>query len=128
MNFPAGYLLQDPASVAPAPPAVIAEAGRAPNLESTKLRNHSSCLHGAQGPLQVIRLENPEKIWLFLLVTFVPNRLCLQEACLETDSSSASSDFSTIRASDFNISRLTSLLHTALAELKSLKELQHLAT
>jgi hypothetical protein len=54
----------------------------------------------------------------------VLSRLFLQEACLETDSSSASSDFSAIRASDN--SNLTSLLHTALAELKSLKEWQHL--
>jgi hypothetical protein len=53
-------------------------------------------------------------------VTFVLSRLFLQEACQETDSSSASSDFSTISASDFNISKLTSLLDTALAELKSL--------
>jgi hypothetical protein len=56
----------------------------------------------------------------------VLTRLFLLEACLETDSSSGSSDFSAIGASDFNISNLTSLLHTALAELKSLKEWQHL--
>ena len=36
-------------------------------------------------------------------------------------SSSASSNFTAISASDFNISKLTSLLHTALAELKSLR-------
>jgi hypothetical protein len=39
-----------------------------PRINETKVLNHSSCLHGAQDPLQVIRLKNPEKIWLFLLV------------------------------------------------------------
>jgi hypothetical protein len=53
----------------------------------------------------------------------VLSRLFLQEACLETDSSSASSEYSAISASDFNISKLTYLLHTAL---ESLKEWQHL--
>jgi hypothetical protein len=38
---------------------------------------------------------------------------------LELDSSSATSDFFAISVSDFNISKLTSLLHTTLAELKS---------
>jgi hypothetical protein len=59
-------------------------------------------------------------------VTFVLSRLFLQEACLETDSSSASSDFSAISTFDFNISKLKSLIHTALAELKRLKKWQHL--
>jgi hypothetical protein len=73
-----------------------------PRINETMVRNHSSCLNGAQDPLQVIPF-----------VTFVLSRLLLQEACLETDSISASSDFSAISASDFNISNLTSLLHTA---------------
>ncbi len=93
-----------------------------PKIDEAMVRNHSLCLHGAQDPPQVIRLENPEKIRLFLLVHL--SRLCLVvEFCrrhawkaVETDSSSGSS---AIRAFDFNISKLTSLLHTALAELKS---------
>ncbi len=84
-----------------------------PRINKAMLRNQSSCLHGVQDrdPLQVIRLENPQKIWLFLLVllsrllNFVLSRLFLQEACLESDSSSASSDFSAIGASDFYISK-----------------------
>jgi hypothetical protein len=97
-----------------------------PRINKTMVRNHSSCLNSDQDPLQVIRLKNPEKIWLFLLLHL--SRLCLVVycACLETDLISASSDFSATSASDFNISNLTSLLRTALAELKSLKELQHL--
>jgi hypothetical protein len=59
-------------------------------------------------------------------VTFVISRLFFQEACLETGSSSASSDFSAISASDFNISKLTFLLHITLAELKGVKEWQDL--
>jgi hypothetical protein len=109
-----------------------------PRINEAMVRNQSSCLHGAQDrdPLQAIRLENPQKIWLFLLVllsrllNFVLSRLFLQEACLESDSSSASSDFSAISASDFNykfnISKSMSLLHKPLVELKSLKEWQHL--
>jgi hypothetical protein len=33
-----------------------------PRINETMVRNHSTCLHGAQDPLQVIRFENPEKI------------------------------------------------------------------
>jgi hypothetical protein len=34
-----------------------------PRIDEAMVCNHSPCLHGAQDPLQVIRLENPGKIW-----------------------------------------------------------------
>jgi hypothetical protein len=42
-------------------------------IDEVMVWNHSSCLRGAQDPLQVIQLENPEKIWLFCrsFVSFV---------------------------------------------------------
>jgi hypothetical protein len=47
--------------------------------------------------------------------------LLVLQQCSENESSSASSDFSASSTSDFNISRMTFLLHNALDELKSLR-------
>jgi hypothetical protein len=45
----------------------------------------------------------------------------IMHASERSSSSSASSNFTAISASDFKFSKLTSLLHTALTELKSLR-------
>ncbi len=47
--------------------------------------------------------------------------LLFLQQCAENESISASSDFSSSSASDFNISRMTFLLHHALDALKSLR-------